>query len=95
MIILNYDTDTPLYIQIYEQMKEEIIRGRLKEGARLPATRKLVETLVVGRNTVENAYLQLSSEGYVESKIGSGFIVQNIRGMVDINSDKSKAKSAL
>lgn len=82
MIVLNSDADIPLYIQIYEQLKEEIITGILPKGTRLPSTRSLAETLAVGRNTVENAYLQLSSEGYVDSKIGSGFVVQDIQGMI-------------
>lgn len=83
MIILNNDADIPLYVQIYEQLKEQIITGELREGSKLPSTRHLAETLAVGRNTVENAYLQLSSEGYVESRIGSGFVIQNIQSMTN------------
>ena len=83
MIILNNNSGTPLYIQIYGQLKEEIIAGRLPQNSKLPSTRHLSETLNVGRNTVENAYLQLASEGYVQSKAGSGFIVQNINSIMD------------
>ncbi|MFZ5969905.1 MAG: PLP-dependent aminotransferase family protein [Bacillota bacterium] len=88
MIKLNNGADTPLYLQIYEQLKEEIITGVLTEGSKLPSTRYLAETLAVGRNTVENAYLQLSSEGYIESRIGSGFFVQNIHGMLCLSNEK-------
>ncbi|MDF2988946.1 MAG: transcriptional regulator with domain and aminotransferase domain [Eubacterium sp.] len=92
MITLKNGTDIPLYIQIYQQIKEEILSGILPEGSKLPSTRFLSEMLSVGRNTVENAYLQLSSEGYVESKMGSGFIVQNIHGMISYYSDIDTCK---
>ncbi|WP_312938602.1 PLP-dependent aminotransferase family protein [Oscillibacter sp.] len=89
MINLDNNADSPLYMQIYEQIKQEIINGVLPEGSRLPSTRHLSQTLAVGRNTVENAYLQLSSEGYVTSRVGSGFIVQNLNGLTYLtNEDK-------
>lgn len=75
MIILNSDSDKPLYQQIYEQLKKQIISGELSAGAKLTSTRTLSTILNVSRNTVENAYLQLCSEGYIESKPGSGYIV--------------------
>ncbi len=81
MITLNNNAGIPLYMQIYEQIKEEIITGALPVGSKLPSTRQLSDTLSVGRNTVENAYLQLASEGYVESRVGSGFVVQDIHNM--------------
>lgn len=74
MLILLSDSGIPLYLQIYEQLKEKIISGQISEGAKLPSTRTLSTTLSVSRNTVESAYQQLCSEGYVESKAGSGFI---------------------
>ncbi|WP_411431679.1 GntR family transcriptional regulator [Paenibacillus durus] len=44
----------------------------------MPSTRTLAKTMLVGRNTVESAYQQLCSEGYVQSRIGSGYIVHKI-----------------
>ena len=78
MIILDNDSTTPLYIQIYEQIKEKIVSGEILEGDKLPSTRRLSSELNVSRNTVENAYMQLSSEGYVSSKAGSGFVAENL-----------------
>ena len=78
MIILDNDSATPIYIQIYEQLKEKIISGEILEGDKLTSTRRLSSELNVSRNTVENAYMQLSSEGYVSSKAGSGFVVENL-----------------
>ena len=82
MITLNSNSELPLYMQIYEQIRNEIITGELPVGSKLPSTRHLSDLLSVGRNTVENAYLQLSSEGYVESRTGSGFVVQDIHNMI-------------
>lgn len=82
MIVLDNDSRVPLYLQIYEQLKEEIISGQILEGSKLYSTRTLATTLNVSRNTVESAYMQLSSEGYVTSKAGSGFIVEKLDSML-------------
>jgi len=78
MIVLNEQADKPLYFQIYKQLKDKILSGELVENSKLPSTRVLAKTLNVGRNTVEYAYLQLCSEGYIESKVGSGFVINKI-----------------
>lgn len=78
MIILNSDSDKPLYQQIYEQLKEQIISGELSARTKITSTRTLSTILNVSRNTVENAYLQLCSEGYIESKPGSGYVVLEV-----------------
>jgi GntR family transcriptional regulator / MocR family aminotransferase len=81
MIVINDESNLPLHIQIYEQMKENIVTGQIPEGSKLPSTRKLSITLNVSRNTVENAYQQLCSEGYIASKAGSGFISLKLDSM--------------
>lgn len=78
MIIIDENSKTPLYLQIYYHYKEEISTGKIQEGSILPSTRALAKRLKVGRNTVENAYQQLYAEGYVSSKMGSGYKVEKI-----------------
>ena len=78
MIILDRTSKKPLYAQIYQHIREEIISGELEEGHRLSATRTQAENLGVSRNTVELAYLQLCSEGYLENKRGSGYYVRYV-----------------
>lgn len=58
----------PLYFQIYLHIKREIHEGRLKAGERLYSKRKLAESLGVSVNTVETAYSQLLSEGFIEAR---------------------------
>lgn len=80
MIDIATESKLPFYQQIYEQLKQQIVTGVLKEGTRLASTRELAKNLCVARNTVENAYAQLCLEGYVLNKAGSGFIVLDICG---------------
>ena len=56
-----------LYEQIYEYIADEIREGKLLAGEKLPSTRSLADYLQVARSTVELAYDQLASEGYIES----------------------------
>lgn len=64
-----------LYEQIYAYMKQEIREGKLLAGERLPSSRALAEYLQVSRSTVELAYEQLVSEGYIEARPCRGFFV--------------------
>ncbi|HAZ37626.1 MAG TPA: PLP-dependent aminotransferase family protein, partial [Clostridiaceae bacterium] len=60
---------------IYNHYKDLIVSGKLKPGAKLPSIRKCALERMISRTTVEAAYLQLSAEGYIISKPGSGFYV--------------------
>jgi GntR family transcriptional regulator / MocR family aminotransferase len=66
---------SPLYAQLYEQIRSAILRAELKRGARLPSTRELAGQLGVSRNTVLSAFEQLLAEGYLEGQTGSGTYV--------------------
>jgi GntR family transcriptional regulator/MocR family aminotransferase len=68
----------PLYQQIYNYMKNEIRKGNLSAGQKLPSTRSLAEHLQVSRSTVDFAYEQLLSEGYIEAIPYKGHFVCEI-----------------
>jgi GntR family transcriptional regulator/MocR family aminotransferase len=72
LILLDRDSPSPLYRQLYDGLQSAILTGRLKPGTRLPSTRELASDLEVSRNTVMEAFTQLVSEGYLESTTGSG-----------------------
>ena len=78
MLYIDRNNKTPIYEQLYASLVQEILSGTLSAGDRLPATRKLAEELSVGRNTVDKAYQQLAAEGYVQSRMGSGFVVNRL-----------------
>lgn len=66
---------TPLYRQIYEQVREGILSGAYPAGVRLPSSRTAAQTHGIARITVTQAYEQLEAEGFVTSRIGSGTFV--------------------
>ena len=66
---------TPLHRQIYFEIRNAILDGRLRPGARLPASRALARDLSISRNTVTTAFDQLVAEGYVEARTGAGSFV--------------------
>lgn len=74
-ITLDRASDLALYRQLYDNLREAILSGRLGAGTQLPATRTLADDLNVSRNTVITAYEQLMAEGYLEGKIGAGTYV--------------------
>lgn len=65
----------PLQRQVYDQIRAAILEGRLVAGERLPSTRNLSLALGISRNTVSLAYEQLISEGYLDTRVGSGSYV--------------------
>ncbi|HEX6536088.1 MAG TPA: PLP-dependent aminotransferase family protein [Gemmatimonadaceae bacterium] len=65
----------PLHARVYRQMREHILRGALRPGARLPSARMLAADLGVSRNTIEAAVTQLRAEGFVVRRVGSGTFV--------------------
>lgn len=66
---------TPLYEQIYCEVKKRILEQDLHAGEKLPSTRGLATSLGVSRNTIETAYYQLLAEGYIDTAPKSGFYV--------------------
>ena len=65
----------PLYLQIKDQLKQQIATGTLAAGQRLPSSRQLAADLRVSRITVTNAYAELEADGLVVSRTGSGTYV--------------------
>lgn len=72
------DLTSPHYLQIYENIKNEIISGRMEENHKLPSIRGLAALLNISTTPVELAYQQLQSEGFVESRPRAGFFVQSL-----------------
>lgn len=88
LIELNKEDLVPLYEQIYNQIRYDIIHGKLEVGMKLPSKRKLGEFLNVSQTTVEQAYGQLSAEGFILSRPRKGFFVQAIEELAYIQTKK-------
>ena len=60
---LSHESKTPLYVQLYEAIRADILSGSLPGGEKLPSKRALAEHLSLSKITVETAYAQLLDEG--------------------------------
>lgn len=74
-IILNHSSMVPIYEQLMEQIKSEIIQSVLKEGEVLPSVRTLAGELRISALTVKKAYDKLEEEGFVTTVHGKGTYV--------------------
>ncbi len=79
-MILDRNTDRPLYLQLADQLRVQIESGALPTETRLPASRALARQLGVNRTTVVNAYTELEAEGLVTTRVGSGTYVSYPKG---------------
>lgn len=86
--VLDYLKEEPLYLQLYRYIKLEIEAGRLKMDEKLPSIRNLSDKIGVSKTTIQTAYDQLLIEGYIYSKIKSGYYVSDI--IMDDKDDENK-----
>lgn len=80
VLSLSIDSDAPVpaYRQLYLEIRKQIENGAVEPGTRLTPIRTLADGLGIARNTVETAYKQLKTEGYIKSKRGSGYVVEDL-----------------
>ena len=76
-IQISSGSETPIYLQVVEQISEAIAKGQLHAGDKLPAVRALAAELVINPNTVARAYTMLEQSGLVTTKTGSGTFVSD------------------
>ncbi len=100
MYLFDQNSKIPLHVQLYEELKNEII-SKMNVGDKLPSIRKLASSYNLSKTTVESAYRQLYAEGYVDSIPKSGYIVidtyfdsfeNNTKKTPTIESEKTKYK---
>ncbi len=91
-ITIDRSNGAPIYRQIVERFQEAIAGGRLPPGAQLPTVRQLADSLGVTRLTVQNAYAELQSGGWVEATVGRGTFVS---GQVQVRPHWSSAEQEM
>ena len=74
-IIVTQASALPIYEQILNQIRDQVIAGNLKEGEVLPSIRVLARELQVSVITTKRAYEELEKEGVITSVPGKGFYV--------------------
>ena len=92
----NLNSDSPIFVQIIEHLKIDIVSGKYKPGDKLPSVRDLAAEAGVNPNTMQKALSDLESTGLVHSERTSGrFIteddnmIKNLRkSLVDVQIEK-------
>ncbi|MCX7708711.1 MAG: GntR family transcriptional regulator [Clostridia bacterium] len=72
---LSFDDKIPIYLQIINHIKKEMITGKLKGGDRMPSVREMAEKTRVNPNTIQRVYQELEREGVTYTQRGTGSFV--------------------
>jgi GntR family transcriptional regulator len=72
MLSLNYRDSRPIYEQIRDGLKKLIVSGAMSPDEKLPSVRALAQQLSINPNTIQRAYNELESEGFIYSIPGKG-----------------------
>ena len=78
MIHLDYRDARPIYSQICDGIREQILTGILCPGDRMPSVRELATELTINPNTIQRSYRQLEEEGWIASVPGKGSFVCDV-----------------
>lgn len=78
-----FDNERPIYIQLVEALRIEIVSGKLKQGERLPSVRELALTARVNPNTMQKALVELEREGLVYTERTNGKFVTTNRELIE------------
>ena len=88
-----FDNERPIYIQLVENIRLEIISGKLKSGERIPSVRELALTARVNPNTMQKALVELEDEGLVYTERTNGkFVTENKQLIEKIKKELAKEK---
>jgi GntR family transcriptional regulator len=71
-------SSSPIYRQIADQIRDQVVSGQLKTGIQLPSVRQLAEELAVNQNTILKVYNELCREGLLKMERGSGTFVADV-----------------
>ena len=92
-VFIDNKSGTPIYDQIYTQIKAQIINGSLKEDEMLPSIRGLAKDLRISFITTKHAYDELEKEGFLYTVPGKGCFVapKNVELLREENLKKIEA----
>lgn len=89
MIKIDFDSETPIYIQVKNQIIIGVSKGYLTEGDELPSVRSLAESIGVNMHTVNKSYSLLKDEGYIKMDRRKGaFISIDLKNSEDEFNEK-------
>ncbi|WP_334292657.1 GntR family transcriptional regulator [Natronincola peptidivorans] len=92
MNLLDFDHGKPIYLQIIDYIKKQIITDKLKIGEKVPSQRELAQQLKVNPNTVQRAYREMEGMGLTETIRGQGtFIVERRELLRELQQEMANA----
>ena len=83
MVHLDYRDARPIYTQIVDGFREQIIAGILQQGDKLPSVRELAAELTINPNTIQRAYRELETQGWIASVPGKGSFICGVSPVRD------------
>ena len=92
MISLNYRDSRPSYEQIKDGLRKLIVTGAMQPDEKLPSVRALAQQLSINPNTIQRAYNELESEGYIYSVPGKGSFASGDTGAEEGRRQELKEK---
>ena len=92
MISLNYRDSRPIYEQIKDGLRKLIVTGAMQPDEKLPSVRALAQQLSINPNTIQRAYNELESEGYIYSVPGKGSFASGDTGAEEGRRQELKEK---
>ena len=78
-----FDNERPIYVQLVEKLRIEIVSGKLKTGERIPSVRELALTARVNPNTMQKALTELESEGLLYTERTNGKFVTDNKELIE------------
>ena len=88
-----FENDRPIYIQLVEKLKIEIVSGKLKSGERLPSVREYALNAKVNPNTMQKALAELEDQGLIYTERTNGkFVTQDNKLIEKMKKELSKKK---
>ena len=85
MISINYRDPRPIYVQIMDSLQKLIVSGAIAPDEKMPSVRELAAALAINPNTIQRAYRELESRGYIYSVAGKGSFASR---MMDVDASR-------
>lgn len=98
MFLVNPRSKQPLYEQLVEQLRRQIMLGVMGAGAAMPSVRQLATELGINPNTIQKAYRRMEAEGMIVSVPGKGsYVSEDLAAMLtrEREEQRSRARQAL
>lgn len=91
---MNYNNETPIYLQVIHDLKKKIVQGKISPGEKLPSNRELAVLYKINQNTAARIYREMEAAGYCFTRRGIGTFISEEEKMT-VNVKKEMADELL